>query len=176
MKLVAPNFVVLLAGVLLLAGSSAATSASLSLEATSEDGFDPNQPIASATAPARRVRGHADTTAGLMAAIMRAETEPSEAQLERERDANQSDTTWQTKSSRRSSTELDAGDDIERAFGKASTQRYVLRCWQEGRLIVQRDLARMPQLARTGVQLEDRDGVSLQLFDLQNATCMVQQR
>jgi hypothetical protein len=175
MKMNLQNALRTLTAVTLLAFTTLAISASLSLESVSEDGFDPNK--------ARQTRENAATKAGLMAAIMRAEAEPSEAQLDAEWERESADRLKHSEShsmreprQRVPSARHEGSDDIERAFGKRSSERYVLRCWQEGRLILQRDLARMPQLARTGVQLEDSDGVSLQLFDLQNATCMVQQR
>jgi hypothetical protein len=78
-------------------------------------------------------------------------------------------------------TQVNAGatrslDDIDRVFSRSSGSGFVLRCWQEGRLILQRNVARMPRLEREVVELDAADGVQLQLFDLQNAMCMVQKR
>jgi hypothetical protein len=68
--------------------------------------------------------------------------------------------------------------EIDVLTSQRSNARYVLRCWQEGRLIVQRELARLPKQAQSAqaVELEDASMSSMQLFDLNNATCLVQKR
>jgi hypothetical protein len=75
-----------------------------------------------------------------------------------------------------STNSIRSADEIDRVFTRSSGSGFVLRCWQEGRLILQRNVARMPRLEREAVQLDAADGVQLQLFDLQNAMCMVQKR
>jgi hypothetical protein len=161
----------LFVGVLLAAlASPYASGDGLSLESVSEDGFDPNKSL----------NNSAETKAGLMAAILQSESELSEAQLDARVDQRHFDraTPRSNAVARPPQTRprQETTDDIERAFGKRSAPKFVLRCWQEGRLILQRDIKSMPRLARASVQLEDGEGVSLQLFDLQNATCMMQQR
>jgi hypothetical protein len=68
--------------------------------------------------------------------------------------------------------------EIDVLTSQRSNAGYVLRCWQEGRLIVQRELARLPKQAQStqAVELEDASMSSMQLFDLNNATCLVQKR
>jgi hypothetical protein len=159
------------------AAQSLNNGGAISVNSVSEDGFDPNQ--------RPTVRQSAETKAGLMAAILRSESE-SESEFFEARASHQDDrsdtdpTTPRTRavvihSGTRARSEQ-AADDIERAFGKSSPAPFVLRCWQEGRLILQRDIKSLPKLARASVDLEDAQGVSLQLFDLQNATCMMQRR
>jgi hypothetical protein len=68
-------------------------------------------------------------------------------------------------------------DELEQLHAQNARKKYIMRCWQEGRLILQRSLARLPQSAAAqSVELDQGDGVSIQLFDLRNATCLVQKQ
>jgi hypothetical protein len=53
---------------------------------------------------------------------------------------------------------------------------FVLRCWQEGRLILQRNVSRLPDAASNAVQIDDDQATAMHLFDLKNAMCTVQRR
>jgi hypothetical protein len=58
---------------------------------------------------------------------------------------------------------------------KAPPPVLLLRCWQEGRLLFEEPLASVPTETRKGARmvLIDRRGQSLQVFDMQSATCLV---
>jgi hypothetical protein len=74
-------------------------------------------------------------------------------------------------------------DEIDQLTAKPATRpAYVLRCWQEGRLILQRAVAKLPDApdARTPnaavVIPGDSADREMRLFDLKNALCLVQKR
>ena len=58
----------------------------------------------------------------------------------------------------------------------AANGRYVLRCWQEGRLIVEEQHVSAPQALESAapkLQLLDRHRQPLYIAETRNATCMV---
>jgi hypothetical protein len=71
----------------------------------------------------------------------------------------------------------DAGDadadEIDRAARTHGQARRVLRCWQEGRLIVERPVRSVPPESLRAVQLGD-GREAMQLYDLRNSTCLVE--
>ena len=64
--------------------------------------------------------------------------------------------------------------EIENIASERIRPALVLRCWQEGRLVIQREIAQMPTAA--SVSLSTTGNQELRLFDLNNALCLVQSR
>lgn len=65
------------------------------------------------------------------------------------------------------------GDEIDRAARTHSDTPRVLRCWQEGRLIVERPVRSVPPESLRVVQLGD-GRAAMQLYDLRNSTCLIE--
>lgn len=63
------------------------------------------------------------------------------------------------------------------AAAQAATQGgYVLRCWQDGRLILEEQHVSAPPVAEAGttrLQLQDRNRQPLYIAETRNATCLV---
>lgn len=49
-----------------------------------------------------------------------------------------------------------------------------LRCWQKGKLIIERQVAQMPIEEEKTVNVPAAGGRSLRLYDLDNSTCLVE--
>ena len=65
------------------------------------------------------------------------------------------------------------GDEIDRAARTHGIAPRVLRCWQEGRLIVERPVRSVPPESLRAVQLGD-GRAAMQLYDLRNSTCLIE--
>ncbi len=61
-------------------------------------------------------------------------------------------------------------DEIDSVIQKPSKKPYTLRCWQEGKLLFERQLARLPVQSR---RTQSLDG-NKHLYDMDNAICLVQ--
>jgi hypothetical protein len=60
---------------------------------------------------------------------------------------------------------------------KAAAAGYVLRCWQEGRLILEEHHVRLPvDTGATRLQLIDRNDQTIFIAETKNATCLVKPR
>ncbi|MBC6941652.1 MAG: hypothetical protein DWB45_02875 [Xanthomonadales bacterium] len=67
--------------------------------------------------------------------------------------------------------EIDALD--ENAMRTAPAKTHVLRCWQKGRLIIERRIDRIPGEADGAVRLAIGEGGAMRLYDLGNSTCLI---
>lgn len=57
---------------------------------------------------------------------------------------------------------------------RAGASGYQLRCWQEGRLIVQENYLQVPPpSASDAMRMEDRDGRPVRVLETANATCLL---
>ncbi len=84
-----------------------------------------------------------------------------------------------TNTSAQQRSELNAESDwqIEQLMrSRDRSAPFVLRCWQEGRLILQRNVSRLPDAASNALQVDDDQATAMHLFDLKNALCTVQRR
>ncbi|MDC8015397.1 hypothetical protein [Tahibacter soli] len=64
-------------------------------------------------------------------------------------------------------------DEIDRAARSHGQTSRVLRCWQEGRLIVERPVRSVPPESLRAVQLGD-GREAMRLYDLRNSTCLIE--
>ena len=67
-----------------------------------------------------------------------------------------------------------ARSEVEILSAQRTEKRLVMRCWQEGRLILQREISEMP--SASVVAVADAKQQELRLFDLNSALCLVQER
>lgn len=65
-------------------------------------------------------------------------------------------------------------DAIERVNPGQRKNKYVLRCWQNGVLIVERPADAPPEDSTKVVRVTDERDSAMRLFDLRNATCLLQ--
>jgi hypothetical protein len=75
-------------------------------------------------------------------------------------------------------------DDIDELPAPVTTKKYVLRCWQQGQLILERHVDDVPPDSGKTVPLDSgkeanagKDAAvrgGMRLFDLRNATCLLQ--
>lgn len=68
----------------------------------------------------------------------------------------------------------DEFDEIDRAARVGGQSRRVLRCWQEGRLIVERPVRSVPPESLRAVPLGGEGRAVMQLYDLRNSTCLIE--
>ncbi|MCX8003907.1 MAG: hypothetical protein N2688_02960 [Burkholderiaceae bacterium] len=72
---------------------------------------------------------------------------------------------------------LVGGEDERGAPRKSAAVGYVLRCWQEGRLIVEEHHVRLPaEAAGARLRLIDRNEQLIYIADTRNATCVIKAR
>ncbi len=60
-----------------------------------------------------------------------------------------------------------------RSMPSRPMRKRVLRCWQKGYLLFEREVAQLPTEATHSVQIPVESGAPLQLYDLENATCLI---
>ncbi|UXI68499.1 hypothetical protein [Tahibacter amnicola] len=65
-------------------------------------------------------------------------------------------------------------DEIDRISRKQAHKQQKLRCWQEGKLIVEREVDPASAEAYRSVELTDPQKQPMRLYDLRNATCLIQ--
>jgi hypothetical protein len=65
-------------------------------------------------------------------------------------------------------------DDLASGLGKRVEKKRTLRCWQNGLLILERRVALPPEDANRIVRIGNAEELEAQLFDLRNATCLLQ--
>lgn len=71
----------------------------------------------------------------------------------------------------RKNPSVDEIDEIAAADAK-KRKKYVMRCWQNGQLILERQMDDLPPDSSKTVALDD--GRGMRLFDLRNAACLLQ--
>lgn len=71
----------------------------------------------------------------------------------------------------RKNPSVDEIDEITAADAK-KRKKYVMRCWQNGQLILERHMDDLPPDSNKTVALDG--GRGMRLFDLRNATCLMQ--
>lgn len=71
----------------------------------------------------------------------------------------------------RKNPSVDEIDEITAAESK-KRKKYVMRCWQNGQLILERHMDDLPPDSNKTVALDGSRG--MRLFDLRNATCLMQ--
>ncbi|MCB1910214.1 MAG: hypothetical protein KDH15_22850 [Rhodocyclaceae bacterium] len=59
------------------------------------------------------------------------------------------------------------------AHGKAGARTYELRCWQEGRLILQERVLRLPGSGPNVLRMQDHNGRPVRVLETGNATCLI---
>jgi len=62
--------------------------------------------------------------------------------------------------------------DVITAAENKKRKKYVMRCWQNGQLIMERHMDDLPPDSNKTVALDS--GRGMRLFDLRNATCLMQ--
>jgi hypothetical protein len=60
-----------------------------------------------------------------------------------------------------------------RAMQGQQRNNHRLRCWQEGFLIIEREIGELPIEAERAVRVDADGGHALRLYDLRNSTCMI---
>lgn len=65
-------------------------------------------------------------------------------------------------------------DAIEKITSSGPKKPYVLRCWQNGILIVERPADGLPEDSAKVVRIAGKPHSDMRLFDLRNATCLLQ--
>lgn len=53
-------------------------------------------------------------------------------------------------------------------------KKYVLRCWQQGLLILERHVDTLPRDSQKAIPVDGANPEAMRLFDLRNATCLMQ--
>jgi hypothetical protein len=71
----------------------------------------------------------------------------------------------------RKNPSVDEIDEIAAADAK-KRKKYVMRCWQNGQLILERQMDDLPPDSSKAVALDN--GRGMRLFDLRNAACLMQ--
>jgi hypothetical protein len=71
----------------------------------------------------------------------------------------------------RKNPSVDEIDEIAAADAK-NRKKYVMRCWQNGQLILERHMDELPPDSSKAVALDNDRG--MRLFDLRNAACLMQ--
>ncbi|MBL8299479.1 MAG: hypothetical protein JNN30_14160 [Rhodanobacteraceae bacterium] len=65
-------------------------------------------------------------------------------------------------------------DEIDAISRKQALKPQKLRCWQEGKLIVEREVDPASAEVYRSVELADPQKQPMRLYDLRNATCLIQ--
>jgi hypothetical protein len=65
-------------------------------------------------------------------------------------------------------------DDLAGGLGTRAEKKRTLRCWQNGLLILERRVVLPPEDANRIVRIGSAVDLEAQLFDLRNATCLLQ--
>ena len=60
-----------------------------------------------------------------------------------------------------------------RAIGTTTHKERILRCWQKGQLIIERRVDQVPAEAAQAVRVAVDGCEALRLYDLDNATCLI---
>ncbi|MBZ0222996.1 MAG: hypothetical protein IT467_10925 [Dokdonella sp.] len=62
--------------------------------------------------------------------------------------------------------------DAQAIAGKKNKAR-TLRCWQKGKLIIEREVEQLPVAEEKAVSVTAAGGQSMRLYDLDNSTCLI---
>lgn len=65
-------------------------------------------------------------------------------------------------------------DPADALVDRSEGRRYWLRCWQKGVLITERITRTPPPESKQAVAMTNVDDKAMKLFDLKNATCMIE--